>query len=380
MVKLGLPSLRSTVPRQTPMSQCPLVELGRRGPEQRAGVAPARFAGEARPPGIAKQRATTESDIAGSSDDARPPGTDKQGATTESDIAVSLGEAGPSRPRAIGRNSAGSTAVAMPAGEARHLGIAKQSATTKPEFAESSGGAGSHGSKVGGMTNAAVAAAVANSADEGRPPGVAKHSATTVESFGEDSSSDKVERLLYSLRDAGLERAMRSLEKLREKRDLLAWMVKGLAELFSGFSFLIVVTEPRRLRLKTWSKEKQSRWHSHQHGREQRCVHHGPVGVSRWKLVLFSAGKARTVSGSCVTNKPPRPKTKCSSESEENCAEQDLNGLEEGDDATIDEEGEGVEGEGEAGTVDLRVRAGPRTWAEVALITTCQRKGVKTCR
>ena len=44
---------------------------------------------------------------------------------------------------------------------------------------------------------------------------------------------------------------------------------------------------------------------------------------------------------------------------EEGYAEQELNGLEEGEDAMTDEEGEGVEGEGE-GTADWRVRAGPR--------------------
>ena len=64
--------------------------------------------------------------------------------------------------------------------------------------------------------------------------------------------------------------------------------------------------------------------------------------------------------GSSVTNKPVRPRTKCSSERAESCAEQELNGLEEGEDAMTDEEGEGVEGEGEARTVDWRVRAGPR--------------------
>ena len=37
-----------------------------------------------------------------------------------------------------------------------------------------------------------------------------------------------------------------------------------------------------------------------------------------------------------------------------------MNGLEEGEDAMTDEEGEGVEGEGEAGTLEWRVRAGPR--------------------
>ena len=42
---------------------------------------------------------------------------------------------------------------------------------------------------------------------------------------------------------------------------------------------------------------------------------------------------------------------------EESCAEQELNGLEEGEDAMTDEEG--VEGKGEAGTTDWRVRAVP---------------------
>ena len=102
---------------------------------------------------------------------------------------------------------------------------------------------------------------------------------------------------------------------------------------------------------------------------------------------------SRTVSGSG---------TKCSSGGEECYAQKELNGLEEGEDAMTDEEGEGVGGEGEAGTADRRVRAGPRNtstarereeleashmlgahtarWAEVALITTCQRKEVRTCR
>ena len=61
-------------------------------------------------------------------------------------------------------------------------------------------------------------------------------------------------------------------------------------------------------------------------------------------------------------NKPVRPRTKCRSESEESSAEQELNGLEEGEDAMTDEEGEGVErverveGEGEAGTANWRGR------------------------
>ena len=61
--------------------------------------------------------------------------------------------------------------------------------------------------------------------------------------------------------------------------------------------------------------------------------------------------------GSSVTNKPVRPGTKCSSGGEESHAEQELNGLEEGEDAMTDDE---VGGEGEAGTADWRVRADPR--------------------
>ena len=49
------------------------------------------------------------------------------------------------------------------------------------------------------------------------------------------------------------------------------------------------------------------------------------------------------MSGSSVTNQPVRPRTKCSSESEESCAEQEVNGLEEGEDAMTDEEGQGVD-------------------------------------
>ena len=51
---------------------------------------------------------------------------------------------------------------------------------------------------------------------------------------------------------------------------------------------------------------------------------------------------ARTVSVPLVTNNVVRPGTKCSSESEESHVEQELNGVEEGGDAMIDKEGEGV--------------------------------------
>ena len=50
-------------------------------------------------------------------------------------------------------------------------------------------------------------------------------------------------------------------------------------------------------------------------------------------------------------------------------AEQELNGLEQGEDAMTDEKGEGVEGEGEPKTADWRVRAGPKKQAD------CKRKG-----
>ena len=69
-------------------------------------------------------------------------------------------------------------------------------------------------------------------AAEARPSGFAKHSGTTesepelVESFSEDSSSDQEKRLLHSLRGMGQERAMRSFEKLRERRDLPAWLAE----------------------------------------------------------------------------------------------------------------------------------------------------------
>ena len=41
-------------------------------------------------------------------------------------------------------------------------------------------------------------------------------------------------------------------------------------------------------------------------------------------------------------------------------AEQELNGTDAGEDAMTDEEGDGVQGEAEAGTADWRVRAGSR--------------------
>ena len=145
---------------------------------------------KARPPGIEKHSATTDSDsrnavdtaVASLADEARPPGIEKQSATAGSDIAVSLGEAGPSRPRANGRNAV-DAAVARLADEARPPGIEKQSATTGSDIAvklgllcESSGGAGPSWSKANDVDTAAATAAV-KSAGEARPSGIAKHGA-----------------------------------------------------------------------------------------------------------------------------------------------------------------------------------------------------------
>ena len=56
------------------------------------------------------------------------------------------------------------------------------------------------------------------------------------------------------------------------------------------------------------------------------------------------------MSGSSVINKLVRPVTKCSSGGEGNHAEQELNGLEESEDAITDDGREGLDEEGEAGT------------------------------
>ena len=63
MVELGHLGLQSTVPRQNPTSQCPLVKLGFLGPEWRGHQcrAVARPADEARPPGFVKYSVTSES-------------------------------------------------------------------------------------------------------------------------------------------------------------------------------------------------------------------------------------------------------------------------------------------------------------------------------
>ena len=78
-------------------------------------------------------------------------------------------------------------------------------------------------------------------------------------------------------------------------------------------------------------------------------VNNGVCTVDMW-VCLDEADPvfqlARTLSGSSVTNKPARPGM-CSSGGEESHALQVWNGLEEGEDAMTDEEGEGVAREGE---------------------------------
>ena len=49
--------------------------------------------------------------------------------------------------------------------------------------------------------------------------------------------SDQEEQLLHSLRNMGPERAMRSLEKLREKHEPPAWLWEGFAELIQRIPF-----------------------------------------------------------------------------------------------------------------------------------------------
>ena len=153
---------------------------------------------------------------------------------------MSSAVAGPSWPGAMSWNSAGSAAGVVLAGKARPPGIAKQSAMMKPELAETSGEAFLLRSRVDD-TNSVASTAVAMLADEARSLGFAKHSATAesvpelVESSGEDTFSDQEKQLLHALCNMDRERAMRCLEKLRETRDLPAWLEEGFAELFQRF-------------------------------------------------------------------------------------------------------------------------------------------------
>ena len=93
-----------------------------------------------------------------SAGEARPPGIAKQSATTEPELAESADDAGPSWSRANG-NSAAATAAVESSGTALSTRIAKQSSTTVPELAESSDESGPSWSRANG-DSAADAAAV----------------------------------------------------------------------------------------------------------------------------------------------------------------------------------------------------------------------------
>ena len=135
-------------------------------------------AGQTRPRDDVKYSATaTGTTVAKLVGEVRPVGIAKQRATTEPDIAVFSGEAGPSWSRAKGTPSAVDTAVAMLAGEARPPGIAAQSATTEPELAESPDETGPSGSRAKG--DRAAAAADAKSASEARFSRFVNHNATS---------------------------------------------------------------------------------------------------------------------------------------------------------------------------------------------------------
>ena len=172
------------------------------------------LAGGARPTGIAMQSAATKPELAESCGEARSattesvleesPGEDgscgsgASAATSAATAAVARSE-DEDRPPGIAKNSAtskgdagsswsrdgGTTIAAAAAADAKSVAeawpreIAKQSATTKPKLAESSGEAGSPWFRAGGTTNTAAVAAVAMLVVDARPQGFAKHSATT---------------------------------------------------------------------------------------------------------------------------------------------------------------------------------------------------------
>ena len=189
---------------------------------------------EARPPGIAKKGATTDSVIAVSSGEdgpswsrangsytsrqavgeAWPPGFAKHSATTGLAVAESFGEgeAGSSSSGTTGTTSAAaitatkSVAEVRPpriakfwtaaeavdptgeksVGEARPPKFAMHSATTKPKLAESFGEAGPSWPRANGVDSAAAAAAI-KSAGKARPPGIPKQCATTEPKLAESS-------------------------------------------------------------------------------------------------------------------------------------------------------------------------------------------------
>ena len=198
--------------------------------------------------------------------EARPLEISQYNTATESESEGSSGEAGSSWTGAGYTARSDDATVARVVGEVRPPEFAKDSATTESSVAVSSGEARLSWPRVK-STPRAVDAAVATPAGEGRPPGIAGLVAPPVqplqqshtlmkldlqvceaqhhdrirtqleESFGEDSFSDQEKQLLHSLRNMGRERAMRSFEKLRERRDLPAWLAEGFAELFQRFLF-----------------------------------------------------------------------------------------------------------------------------------------------
>ena len=99
MAKLGLPSLRCTVPRQNPKSQ---VSSGGASWPRAKSTPSARVTAAARPAG-----------------EVRPPGIAKLSATTKPELAKSSGEAGSPWSRVAGKNSSAASADAMPTDEAR---------------------------------------------------------------------------------------------------------------------------------------------------------------------------------------------------------------------------------------------------------------------
>ena len=97
----------------------------------------------------------------------------------------------------------------------------------------------------------------------------------------------------------------------------------------------------------------------------KRHVNSGVYTMDTWAC-LDETGPVFSWQGQGVarvsTNKPVRPRTKCSSETEEIHAEQKLNDLEEGEDAMTDEKGGGVEREREAGRARSNTHTPFRDW------------------
>ena len=118
----------------------------------------------------------------------RPPGIAKNSATTE----ASSGEAGPSWTEADGTTSADDTAPVKSAGEARPPGIAKCSAVTERELAKSFGGVGSSQPRANGS---ASGVADVKSAGKARPPWIAKQSATTERELAQSSEEAGPEQM-----------------------------------------------------------------------------------------------------------------------------------------------------------------------------------------